>query len=617
MTDERPLQEPRQTALSAVNVVVLGGVLAAALGLLASEGAFVLVPWQTWALTAPLLLAALAYAAFELSFKRHLFTLGLAIGVGYLTPLAFASEPASHSGALFYGVMAVLAHGVTTRMFGPYIRPKLASVYRSPNVVLVLIAAGLCAFALGDVASWPVAVLLYALFLAVGLHALWIVDPGTLLSVFLASLVVGFSGKLLGLFGGLPAMLSPPPPLLSDLGRFPLTFGLAYGVSAVLARESPIAKIRYFTETRLFEEHRQHVMWSAGKAHKVATVSEAKDRFAALEEVLEKAGFWPHLEQAQRSSGKDVQDFMVVIKPNLMFMYSEIDRSTFTDPSLVEHLIDRLRERGYRAIFVVEAQSAYGNYFEGRGVENVARVAGYQPKERYTIVDLTEEMVPHTYKAPLGEHFVGKTWRDADYRISFAKNKTHTWAWYTLTIKNVYGALPMQDKLAEYHYRREIYYPTIDACIDFPVHFGIVDAWESADGPFGIFADKEPNATHTMLAGSNLLAVDWVGATKMGIDPMRSRFMQLAVQAFGKPMIDLDGDLTVYPGFRVPSKDLIDFWDHAEETYTFTNTAFALLNHDYMSKEFARKPMSLWMTVLSKLFSPLGGVVYRSPRDKK
>lgn len=617
MTDELPLQKPRQTALSAANVLVLGGVLAAALGLLASDGAFALVPWQTWALSAPLLLAALAYAAFELSFKRHLFTLGLGIGIGYLTPLAFASEPTSHSGALLYGAMAVLSHGVATRMFAPSIRPKLASVFRSPNVLLVLLAAGLFALALGDVASWPVAISLYALLVLFGLHAMWIVDPGTLLSVFLASLVVGFAGKLLGLFGGLAAMLSPPVPHWSDLGRFPLSFGLAYGVSALLARESPIATIRYFTEKRLFHEQKQHVMWSAGEPHKVATVTGAEDRFVALEQVLDKSGFWSHLADALKDSGKELQDFAVVIKPNLMFMYSEDDRSTFTDPSLVEHLIDRLREKGYRAIFVVEAQSAYGNYFEGRGVKNVARVAGYEPKERYTIVDLTEEMLPHTFKGPLGEHFVGKTWRDADYRISFAKNKTHTWAWYTLTIKNVYGALPMQDKLNEYHYKREIYYPTIDFCIDFPVHFGIVDAWESADGPFGIFADKEPNPTHTMLAGQNLLAVDWIGATKMGINPMQSRFMQLAVQAFGKPVIDLDGDTTVYPNFRVPSKDLIDFWDHAEETYAFTNTAFAVLNHDYMSKEFSRKPRTIWLTVVSKLLSPLGGVVYRAPRDKE
>ena len=118
-----------------------------------------------------------------------------------------------------------------------------------------------------------------------------------------------------------------------------------------------------------------------------------------------------------------------------MFMYSEHDRSTFTDPELVEHLVDWLRARGFTNLTVVEAQSAYGNYFFDRGVLHVAEVVGYQPRERYRIVDLTEEMVPHHFDGPVGDHFVGPTWRDADFRISFAKNKTHTWAWYTLCLK--------------------------------------------------------------------------------------------------------------------------------------------------------------------------------------
>ena len=48
------------------------------------------------------------------------------------------------------------------------------------------------------------------------------------------------------------------------------------------------------------------------------------------------------------------------------------------------------------------------------------RMVGYEPRGRYRIVDLTEEMVPHRFDGTLGDHFVGPTWRDADVRISFA-----------------------------------------------------------------------------------------------------------------------------------------------------------------------------------------------------
>ena len=73
--------------------------------------------------------------------------------------------------------------------------------------------------------------------------------------------------------------------------------------------------------------------------------------------------------------------------------------------------------------------------------------------------------------------------------------------------------------------QRDIYSTTIEYLSAFPVHYGLVDAYISADGPFGIFADAAPNATLTVIGGADLVAVDWVAATKMGIDPMISPYM--------------------------------------------------------------------------------------------
>jgi uncharacterized protein (DUF362 family) len=88
-----------------------------------------------------------------------------------------------------------------------------------------------------------------------------------------------------------------------------------------------------------------------------------------------------------------------------------------------------------------------------------------------------------------------------------------------LTLKNIYGALPLADKFSEYHTHRDIYHTTIEYLRAYPVHYGLIDAHLSADGPFGIFADPEPNVTETIIGGPDLVAVDWVGATKMGLDP--------------------------------------------------------------------------------------------------
>ncbi|GIS59031.1 MAG: hypothetical protein CM1200mP2_12560 [Planctomycetaceae bacterium] len=90
---------------------------------------------------------------------------------------------------------------------------------------------------------------------------------------------------------------------------------------------------------------------------------------------------------------------------------------------------------------VVEAQNVYSLWYRNRSVNNVARVIGLGG-EGYDVHDLTNEQFPFDYGGILGQHFVGESWRDADFRISFAKNKTHDVSRCTLVIKNTYGCLP-------------------------------------------------------------------------------------------------------------------------------------------------------------------------------
>jgi uncharacterized protein (DUF362 family) len=289
-----------------------------------------------------------------------------------------------------------------------------------------------------------------------------------------------------------------------------------------------------------------------------ATVVAAKhdDSIAALDEVLERTEFFKILEDKFNKSGKSKDNFSIIIKPNFMFAYNKDDHTTYTDPKLVNHLVRVIKDEGFSNITVVEAQSTYGEYFDKRSVKEVAEYVGYDVtgNSGYKLVDLTLGKSEEQHLGPhLGSHPVPLTWRDADFRISFAKNKTHAYAFYTLTIKNIYGALPLPNKFKEYHCDRDIYYTTMEYLKAFPVDFGLVDAYVSADGPFGIFADSEPNPTHTIIGGANLVAVDWIAATKMGIDPMISDYMRLAVEAFGKPRINLIGDRSVYkPWLNVP-----------------------------------------------------------------
>ena len=275
----------------------------------------------------------------------------------------------------------------------------------------------------------------------------------------------------------------------------------------------------------------------------VLSVYDSPEKFDVLDRAMEGAAFFPALERALAASGKAREEFSIIIKPNFMFFYSTRDKSTYTDPALVEHLVDRIHERGFRNIKVAEARSTLSVFFENRDVRSVARHIGFTEGGKYRVVDLSEDLEPWDYGGALGAHSVNREWREADFRVSFAKLKTHSYAYYTLTIKNIYGALPEEFKFKAYHCDMgDIYEPTIDYLRAFPVHFGFVDGVVGADGPFGIFADPCPQLTRTIIAGEDLVAVDWVGASKMGLDPMLSRYMQEAVKAFGKPRIRVDGD---------------------------------------------------------------------------
>jgi uncharacterized protein (DUF362 family) len=354
-----------------------------------------------------------------------------------------------------------------------------------------------------------------------------------------------------------------------------------------------------------------------GSGPTTVVISHGEDKLACLDEVLEKTEFFRILHDACEASKRPPADFKIAIKPNFMFMHAKEDKSSYTDPALVEALVDRIAARGYESIFVVEARSTYGNYYDNRDVASVAKHVGYHFDRNYRIVDLTDDMIDHDYKGRLGKHFVGRTWKEADFRISFAKNKTHVFCYYTLTLKNVYGALPMQDKLLEYHTKREYDWPTIESLApgNFPVHFGLIDAFLSADGQFGVIADPSPKATKTIIGGQNLMAVDSVGAKKMGLDPdhpLVGRYYPLAVRAFGKPDVHVIGDMSVYPGWQNVSPFFIYSLDVIEEAYHFSNWWFSVLTAMHADFPFNKQD---WPTLaVRKLLAPLKRLLY--PYDK-
>ncbi len=349
----------------------------------------------------------------------------------------------------------------------------------------------------------------------------------------------------------------------------------------------------------------------------VASIKGAK-KTGDLEDVLNLTGFSKLLDDKLKVSRKSQDQFLIVIKPNFMFAYNKRDRSTFTDPGLVGHLVEAINAKGYKNVVVVESQSTYGEYYDKRSVREVAGYLGYDisSASNYRVVDLSEDSFTTEYLGSyLGSHPVPNTWRDADFRISFAKNKTHAYANYTLTIKNIYGALALSNKFKEYHCERDIYHSTIEYIRAFPIHYGLIDAYLSADGPFGIFADPDPNETKTVIGGQDLVAVDWVGASKMGIDPMLSKYMRLAVEALGKPEIELIGDpRPYYPWLNV--SNLVTFLVKGLDINHYIGNLIYKTTSYMDEKQFTHKDTSAGMVITRRLLKPIQETIFL-PSDGK
>jgi hypothetical protein len=168
----------------------------------------------------------------------------------------------------------------------------------------------------------------------------------------------------------------------------------------------------------------------------------------------------------------------------------------------------------------------------------------------------------------------------------------------------------MENKFFEYHHERDIFSTTIEFIKHFPIHFAFVDAFQSADGPFGVFTDKHPNDTQTIIGSEDMVAADWIGAEKMGLDPMISDYMKQAVEAFGKPQIKLVGDRTIYPNWEnVPDVFPPFLFKGMDRYYYFGNLIYSIFA--YMDPKFQYKDPSLAKRFLRLLTDPITDLYFQ------
>ncbi len=273
-----------------------------------------------------------------------------------------------------------------------------------------------------------------------------------------------------------------------------------------------------------------------------------------LARALEASGFWRRLRGLRRTAQHEPAALRIVIKPDLAVFDRE--SPVGTDPRLVEHLIDLLHDRGYANVAVADAPGRADLWAENREVPVLAELAGYRyvtdGGRAYDVLDLSEDLVdlPPRAGGVLGGSPIARAWLEADVRIGFASSRTDEEEGYALGLQNLIGVLPLRDKT--YHYRHRL--PAEDVARDLlalaPVHFALIDAYESNHGAAGS-RRTDPLATRTLIASRDLLLADWVGALKMGLDPYVSRPHAVLLRAGGLPRAyRVDGSCAPYPGWR-------------------------------------------------------------------
>jgi uncharacterized protein (DUF362 family) len=294
-----------------------------------------------------------------------------------------------------------------------------------------------------------------------------------------------------------------------------------------------------------------------GVARAVVRTLHDAEPLALLEEVLHAGGLWSRLEAASAASGRERGALHIAIKPDLEFV--DRDSPTGTDPALVEHLIDLLHDHGFEQVVVCDGPGFLAGALENRDVLVLADLVGYRwrtPKGRsYEVIDLSDDTVTADFPkgSVLAGSKLGRAWVEADFRIVFAKNKTHPSFSYALALQSLLTLLPGKDKDYQLRCRWKPWDCAPPLLRAAPVHFALIDAVVSSHGSAGSHLPRAL-ATHTLIAGDDLLLCDLVAALKMGLDPHASPINAAALRETDGPVSPyrIEGDLAPYEGWRNP-----------------------------------------------------------------
>lgn len=220
-----------------------------------------------------------------------------------------------------------------------------------------------------------------------------------------------------------------------------------------------------------------------------------------------------------------VKDSRVVLKPNFVDYYP--GHPINTHPAIIAAAIAVFRRLGAREVIVAEGPG------HKRDTEMMLEKTGLDlilADEQVRFIDLNLDAISpvklvSSYTG-LSELFFPHTILGADLVVSMPKLKTHHWAGATLSLKNLFGAIPgvkygwPKNYLHWYGIANSI----ADIALALKPDFAIIDGIQGMEGDGPLHGSAVQSGVIVM--GDNLTAVDATAARVMGLYPENLQYLR-------------------------------------------------------------------------------------------
>ncbi|MCL4504336.1 MAG: DUF362 domain-containing protein [Deltaproteobacteria bacterium] len=230
---------------------------------------------------------------------------------------------------------------------------------------------------------------------------------------------------------------------------------------------------------------------------------------------------------------EEIKRKRVLLKPNLVESKTK-DFCINTHPLVVRGAAEAFLKMGASQVVVAEGPGHCQDtlrVFVESGLFEVLR------EDKIPFIDLNYQdgyVLPNAGKySRLTSLTFPVTFKQIDLIVSVAKLKTHHWAGVTLSLKNMFGAMPG----IYYGWPKNVlHYAGIEpAILDINAtlrpHLAIVDGIVGMEGDGPIMGD--PRTAGVLVMGRNLTAVDSTCARIMRINPYRVDYLNLAQDLLG------------------------------------------------------------------------------------